>query len=1175
MANGNANEQTPTMALPQISVDTSSVQSDENARILQQTPISTQSPSLLSTPNFPGRDRSLSGSTAHSDTPLLRTPESPTKDSPTSTCRMTLEQREDALRPDNGFEKDFVVKENKFAFSPGQLNKLLNPKSLAAYSALGGLRGIERGLRTNVETGLSVDENVLDGTVTFEDASAYAGKSFESPPPLVTDARDVTVASGESFTDRIRIFSNNALPEKKATPLWKLMWMAYKDKILILLTVAAVISLALGLYEVFGVDHPEGSPPPIDYVEGLAICIAIIIVVLVGSLNDYQKERAFVKLNAKKEDRTINVIRSGKSHIIGVHELLAGDVVHLEPGDLVPADGIFITGHNVKCDESSATGESDALKKTPGDHVMRMLAEGHTELKHMDPFIISGSKVLEGVGTYLVTSVGVYSSFGKIMMAMRVEMQPTPLQVKLNGLAGAIAKLGSTAAILLFFILLFRFAAGLSDSTLSSPQQASQFVDILIVSVTIIVVAVPEGLPLAVTLALAFASTRMAKMNNLVRILKSCETMGNATTICSDKTGTLTQNVMTVVAGTFFGDKTFDDKNNNANEMRLAAFANDLSNDQKRSLIDAITTNSTAFESDDHVFVGSKTETALLSFARSLGMGPLSEERSNATITQLIPFDSRRKCMGAVQRLPNGTYRLNVKGASEILLGHCTSLCSSTGVRSMTYEDRETLETLIDQYAKQSLRTIALITKDFEQWPPAGCADENDPSQADFDAVLKEMTFTGIVGIQDPLRPGVPEAVQKCHMAGVSCRMVTGDNVVTARAIATDCGIYTDGIVMEGPVFRTLSDAQMAETLPRLQVLARSSPEDKRILVTKLRELGEVVAVTGDGTNDGPALKVADIGFSMGISGTEVAKEASAIILMDDNFTSILTALMWGRAVNDAVRKFLQFQITVNITAVIIASVSALASSDMRPVLTAVQLLWINLIMDSLAALALASDPPTEEILDRKPLKRSAPLISITMWKQVIGQAILQLIITFVMYYGAPAWLGIPSDGLEIRSLVFATYVNLQISNMLNNRRLDNKFNVFQGVFKNYFFIVVFLAMIGCQVMIMYVGGRAFSIQRITGRDWGISIGIGLLSLPFGVLIRLFPDWLFEKIARVVGKPVVLVYRPLHRWSGKMGRKIKGLRRKSTESEKVEEVAEEESRIEEERMRGDVEKGRA
>lgn len=301
--------------------------------------------------------------------------------------------------------------------------------------------------------------------------------------------------------------------------------------------------------------------------------------------------------------------------------------------------------------------------------------------------------------------------------------------------------------------------------------------------------------------------------------------------------------------------------------------------------------------------------------------------------------------MGAVQKLADGSYRLLIKGASEILLGHSTSVVTPAGIQYLDQNERERLESLIDAYAKQSLRTIALISRDFPQWPPAGCADEQDPSAANFDLAIKDMTFDGLVGIQDPVRPGVPEAVAKCHHAGVSVRMVTGDNVTTAKAIATECGIYTDGIVMEGPVFRTLSVEKMNEILPRLQVLARSSPEDKRILVTSLRNLGEIVAVTGDGTNDGPALKAADIGFSMGIAGTEVAKEASAIILMDDNFASILTALMWGRAVNDAVRKFLQFQITVNITAVIITFVSAVANDSMRSVLTAVQLLWINLIM--------------------------------------------------------------------------------------------------------------------------------------------------------------------------------------------------------------------------------------
>jgi Ca2+-transporting ATPase len=268
-----------------------------------------------------------------------------------------------------------------------------------------------------------------------------------------------------------------------------------------------------------------------------------------------------------------------------------------------------------------------------------------------------------------------------------------------------------------------------------------------------------------------------------------------------------------------------------------------------------------------------------------------------------------------------------------------------SGQVALGSEERERLEGFILNYAKQSLRTIALVFRDFAEWPPSDAVNPEDASEADLGLLLSNMTFLGVVGIQDPIRPGVPEAVAKCHHAGVTVRMVTGDNMVTAKAIATDCGIYTGGIVMEGPRFRTLSDEEFKDVLPQLQVLARSSPEDKRILVTKLRDMGEIVAVTGDGTNDGPALKAANIGFSMGIAGTEVAKEASAIVLMDDNFSSILTALMWGRAVNDAVRKFLQFQITVNITAVLLTFISSVSDPEMRSVLTAVQLLWINLIM--------------------------------------------------------------------------------------------------------------------------------------------------------------------------------------------------------------------------------------
>lgn len=821
----------------------------------------------------------------------------PSNRSRASSVATTTVDAEAALRPDPGAEADFHVENNPFAYSPGQLNKLLGPKSLPAYRALGGLRGIERGLQTNLESGLSVDETTVPATVTFDEAVSgtinYTEKAQTSP--------------GESFIDRTRVYGKNVLPAKKATPLWRLMWNAYNDKVLILLTVAAVISLGLGLYETLGVVHEAGAPPSVDWIEGVGIIAAILIVVAVGSLNDWQKERAFVKLNAKKDDREIKVIRSGKSFMISVYDILVGDVLHLEAGDLIPVDGVFIEGHDLKCDESSATGESDAIKKTAGDQVMKALESGQMT-KELDPFIISGAKVLEGVGTFVCTSVGVNSSFGKIMMSVRTEMEATPLQKKLEGLAMAIAKLGSTAAGLLFTVLLIRFLASLSSDTRGPTEKAFTFLDILIVTVTIIVVAVPEGLPLAVTLALAFATTRLVKENNLVRVLRACETMGNATTICSDKTGTLTTNKMTVVTGTF-GTSRFSKGDGDA-EQNASQWSSGLSSAAKDLIVQSVAINSTAFEGEvdgQAGYIGSKTETALLQLAKdNLGMQVLSEVRANEEVVQMMPFDSGKKCMGAVIRLRSGGYRLLLKGASEILLEICTR---KTDIKTLEESelgpaDREALLASIDSYAQKSLRTIGLVYHDYTSWPPAGV--EAEDGHVELSTVLHDLTFLGLVGIQDPVRPGVPEAVKLANHAGVTVRMVTGDNAVTAQAIATECGIYTDGIIMEGPVFRTLSEEQMNETLPKLQVLARSSPEDKRILVTRLKALGETVAVTGDGTNDAPALKAADVGFSMGIAGTEVAKEASAIVLMDDNFASIIVALKWGRAVNDAVQKFLQ-----------------------------------------------------------------------------------------------------------------------------------------------------------------------------------------------------------------------------------------------------------------------------
>ncbi|KAK4919790.1 plasma membrane calcium, partial [Elasticomyces elasticus] len=763
------------------------------------------------------------------------------------------------------------------------------------------------------------------------------------------------------------------------------------------------------------------------------------------------------------------------------------------------------------------------MKKTGAEEVWRMIQDG-TATKKLDPFIISGSKVLEGVGTFVVTSVGVNSSYGKIMMSLQTETEDTPLQVKLGKLANWIGGLGSSAAGLLFLILLIKFLAALSGNPAPAALKAQEFLDILIVAITVIVVAVPEGLPLAVTLALAFATGRMAKENNLVRVLRACETMGNATTICSDKTGTLTQNKMTVVAGTIGTDEQFA-TTGSGEEGQVAGpteLFGRISKSARELLRSSVVLNSTAFEGEEKglaAFVGSKTETALLQMAKDyLGLDNLAAERANTKTVQLIPFDSKRKCMGIVVESGKG-YRMLVKGAAEIMLSKATETVSGIDTENITVvklntAGREKLESVIDDYAQHSLRTIGMLSKEFEQWPPAGAKRlEDDKSMVDFDDLFNDMTWVGVVGIHDPLRPGVFHAVEQCRKSGVVVRMVTGDNLVTAKAIATECGILRpedNAEVMEGPKFRQLSEAEMNRVIPNLRVLARSSPEDKRILVAHLKAQGETVAVTGDGTNDGPALKMADVGFSMGIAGTEVAKEASSIILLDDNFASIITALMWGRAVNDAVKKFLQFQITVNITAVILTFVSAISSSENASVLTALQLLWVNLIMDTLAALALATDPPTEKILDRPPQRKDESLITHNMWKMITGQAIYQLVVTFVLYFAGMSILGYnESQQRQLDTIVFNSFVWMQIFNQFNNRRLDNKFNVFEGVFQNLWFCGIFLLMVGAQIMIIFVGGQAFRIEALNGTQWAISILTALPCMAWAVLVRLLPDRYF------------------------------------------------------------------
>ncbi|KAF7723041.1 hypothetical protein EC973_002417 [Apophysomyces ossiformis] len=1065
--------------------------------------------------------------------------------------------------------------ENPFLFSRQQLAALVNERNLDLLQQFGGATGVAAGLHSDVTQGISNNEGSAKQNIGHERLN-----NKQNNEEII------------DFATRRKIFGSNCLPQAKPRAITQLMWAYTKDKTLILLVISAAISLSVGIYEDMTTTDTDPSGKRVasfKWLEGVAILFAVLLVVVIGSINNYQKEKRFRMLNTKKADRNVQVrffanlclsgtnensqvIRSGQHHTISIYDIQVGDVLRLQPGDVVAADGVFIQGHNVKCDESSATGESDVIKKarlqdclmlqwlmdpevscsfdsstlvtdsgaddndlstTISDYINA--PSDFNKVNLPDPFIISGSKVIEGIGTFIVTAVGVNSFHGKTLMALHTEDEDTPLQKKLNAFAEDIAKIGLTAAGLLFFVLVVQCGVdySIADTQASTTEIISQIMHILTIAITVIVVAVPEGLPLTVTLAFAYASHRMLKDNNLVRALAACETMGNATSICSDKTGTLTQNRMTVVAGTFGSSFRFSDKPSSSRKDLVDlkdikyTIPPSVCNFMNQAIIVNSTSSMTMNADGTSTFTGSETEAALLTFAKKhLEVEPYAVLKSRWHIEQIFPFSSTIKIMGSVIRVrvfdentksERLVYRLHIKGASEILLDHCSRIISMHAssyyepenkekdnddieTRAMTESNRERVAKIIHSYATQCLRTITLCFRDFTTWP----------SNKGLEEVIAEggLTFLGIVGIEDPLRQGVKSAVHACHRAGVCVRMVTGDHMMTAKSIARQCGIYTYGtLAMDGPSFRKLPRTERLKILPNLRVLARSSPEDKRMLVNDLKESGEIVAVTGDGTNDAPALKAADVGFSMGLAGTEVAKEASSIVLLDDNFTSIVRAIAWGRCVNDSVKKFLQFQLTVNITALVLTLISAVASNEHTSALTAVQLLWVNLIMDTFGALALATDPPTPDLLQRVPEPRSAPLVNRSMWKMIFGQSLYQISLTLAMLY--TDILQLADDAATLRTIVFTTFVFCQIFNQVNCRRIDNQLNILKNIKENDFFIVIFAVSVFGQVLIVECGGAAFQTTSLSIAYWTFSIAAGFLSIPIGAMIRMISDELF------------------------------------------------------------------
>uniref|UniRef100_A0A8C4I8H6 Calcium-transporting ATPase n=1 Tax=Dicentrarchus labrax TaxID=13489 RepID=A0A8C4I8H6_DICLA len=969
--------------------------------------------------------------------------------------------------------------------------------------------------------------------------------------------------NSEDIDRRKQEFGQNLIPPKKPKTFVQLVWEALQDVTLIILEVAAIISLGLSFYSPPDASVSEGFWDFLEaeagWIEGAAILLSVVCVVLVTAFNDWSKEKQFRGLQSRiEQEQKFTVVRGGQVIQIQVSELVVGDIAQVKYGDLLPTDGVLIQSNDLKIDESSLTGESDHVKKS----------------LDRDPMLLSGTHVMEGSGKMLVTAVGVNSQTGIILMLLgaseeeekrgaekeredgqenkdgaSVEMTPlnedgepekktslpkkekSVLQGKLTKMTVQIGKAGLFMSALTVIILIVRFLIdtfwiqAVPWNTECIPIYVQFLVKFFIIGVTVLVVAVPEGLPLAVTISLAYSVKKMMKDNNLVRHLDACETMGNATAICSDKTGTLTMNRMTVVqtyiAGRYY-KKVPEPDLIPAKILELLITGIGVNC--------AYTTKIMPPEKEGGLArqVGNKTECALLGLSIKLHRDyqTIRNEIPEEKLFKVYTFNSVRKSMSTVLKMHDGSYRMYSKGASEILLRKCCKILTASGeAKAFKPRDRDDLvKKVIEPMASEGLRTICLAYRDFP-------AADGEPEWDEEAHILTNLTCIAVVGIEDPVRPEVPEAIRKCQRAGITVRMVTGDNINTARAIATKCGILQPGddfLCMEGKEFNRRIHNELGEIeqeridkiWPKLRVLARSSPTDKHTLVkgiidSTVLEQRQVVAVTGDGTNDGPALKKADVGFAMGIAGTDVAKEASDIILTDDNFTSIVKAVMWGRNVYDSISKFLQFQLTVNVVAVIVAFTGACITQDSP--LKAVQMLWVNLIMDTFASLALATEPPTEALLLRNPYGRNKPLISRTMMKNILGHAIYQLTIIFTLLFigekifdidsGRNAPLHAPPS--EHYTIVFNTFVLMQIFNELNARKIHGERNVFEGIFKNPIFCSIVLGTLVTQIAIVQFGGKPFSCVRLTIEQWLWCVFLGLGSLLWGQLVSSVPtSWL-------------------------------------------------------------------
>lgn len=864
----------------------------------------------------------------------------------------------------------------------------------------------------------------------------------------------------------------NILTPPKKVSLWKQFLEKFEEPIIRILLMAWVLSMIISSVHCWGPENAGFSA----FLEPLGIFFAIMLSITIGFFFEVKAARAFEVLNTVNDDVMVTVMRNGKVQEVPRKDIVVGDVVLLNTGDEVPADGFLLESNSLQINESTLTGEPVISKTT-------VEADFDKEATYPSNRVLRSTTVVDGHGIMLVDLVGDATEYGKVNQGALIDNNlDTPLQIQLKRLANLISKLGYAAAAVTFILLTVKFFV--TGGSAGSMEIVSELLNNFMIAVTLIVVSVPEGLPMSVTLSLALSMNRMLKTNNLVRKMHACETMGATTVICTDKTGTLTQNMMQVHESCFF-----------------ALDAQNLANDETGNLIkEGIAVNSTANlnrTGDGVKTIGNPTEAALLLWLESQGADyqPL---REGAKVLSQLTFSTERKYMATVVQSPLiGKRVLYVKGAPEIVLGFCSTV-KMPDKDAPAGECRAAIEAKLLEYQNMAMRTLGFAYRILDD-------SDNVAPYENGRLAIANLNFIGFVAISDPVRADVPDAVQACLSAGVDVKIVTGDTPGTAREIGRQIGIVKDdtpsSAIITGPDFEALSDDEASKMVMALKIMCRARPMDKQRLVRLLQEQGAVVAVTGDGTNDAPALKAAQVGLSMG-DGTSVAKEASDITIIDNSFSSITRAVMWGRSLYKNIQRFLLFQLTINVAACIIVMLGSLIGTSSP--LTITQMLWVNLIMDTFAAAALASLPPSWSVMKERPRKSGENgdfIISKPMARNIfsVGAIFVVLQLALLMYY--------KSSGNEItpyeQSEFFTCFVMLQFWNMFNAKAYMTGKSALAGLLSSTSFLLVCLIILAGQFLIVTFGGEMFNVVPLAFKSWAIIFLSTSVVLWTGEILRL------------------------------------------------------------------------